>query len=58
MLVSNGSKPTVGRLNCETAIEVVRAEGFHVIASSLGGISGLNIWFDTRTSEVWLRWLC
>ena len=51
------SKPTVGRLNCETAIEVVRAEGFQVIASSLGGTAGLNIQFDTRTGEVLLRWL-
>ena len=49
------SKPTVGRLNCETAIEVVRDEGFHVIASSLGGTAGLNIRFDTRTGEVLVR---
>jgi chemotaxis protein CheD len=48
-------KPTVGRLNCEAAIEVVRAEGFQVTASSLGGTSGLNIRFDTRTGEVLLR---
>jgi chemotaxis protein CheD len=55
LLVGDTSKPTVGRLNYETAIEVARAEGFQVIASSLGGISGLNIRFDTRTGEVLLR---
>ena len=49
------SKPTVGKLNCEAAIEVVRAEGFQVSASSLGGTCGLNIRFDTRTGEVRLR---
>jgi len=49
------AKPTVGRLNCETAIEIVRAEGFNVIASSLGGTSGLNIKFNTRTGELLLR---
>src|ERR1039458_6542728 len=55
LLVGDAAKPTVGRLNYETAIEVARAEGFQVIASSLGGISGLNIRFDTRTGEVLLR---
>ena len=49
------AKPTVGRLNCEAAIEVLRAEGLAVIASSLGGTSGLNSRFDTRTGEVLLR---
>jgi chemotaxis receptor (MCP) glutamine deamidase CheD len=34
---------------------VLRAEGLAVIASSLGGTSGLNIRFDTRTGEVLLR---
>jgi chemotaxis receptor (MCP) glutamine deamidase CheD len=49
------SKPTVGKLNCEAALDVLRAEGFQVAASSLGGTSGLNIRFDTRTGEVHLR---
>jgi chemotaxis receptor (MCP) glutamine deamidase CheD len=49
------TKPTVGKLNCEAAIEVLREEGFRVSASSLGGTSGLNIRFDTRTGEVLLR---
>jgi chemotaxis protein CheD len=48
-------KPTVGRMNYETAIEVARAEGLQVVASSLGGTSGLHIQFDTRTGEVLLR---
>jgi chemotaxis protein CheD len=57
LLVSDAasSRPTVGKLNCEAAIEVLRTEGFRVIASSLGGTSGVNIRFDTRTGEVFLR---
>ena len=47
--------PTVGKLNCEAVIEVVSAEGFNVIASSLGGKIGRNIQFNTRTGEVLLR---
>jgi chemotaxis protein CheD len=56
LLVSDeaATKPTVGKLNCEAAIEVLRDEGLAVIASSLGGTSGLNIRFDTRTGEVLL----
>lgn len=56
LLVSNSasSKPTVGKLNCEAAIEVVEAEGFKVIASSLGDTSGLNIQFYTKTGEILL----
>jgi chemotaxis protein CheD len=49
------AKATIGRQNCEAAIEVVRQEGLNVTASSLGGTSGLNIRFDTRTGEVLLR---
>ncbi len=49
------SKPTVGRLNCESAVEIVRAEGFDVIASSLGGNRGMSLKFNTRTGEVLLR---
>jgi chemotaxis protein CheD len=57
LLVSGAAsaRPTVGRLNCEAAIEVIEAEGLRVQASSLGGTSGLNIRFDTRTGEVRLR---
>jgi chemotaxis receptor (MCP) glutamine deamidase CheD len=42
-------------MNCEVATEVLQAEGFRVAASSMGGTSGLNIRFDTRTGEVLLR---
>jgi chemotaxis receptor (MCP) glutamine deamidase CheD len=57
LLVGNpaSAKPSVGKLNCEAAIEVLRGEGFEVIASSLGGTAGLNIRLDTRTGEVLLR---
>jgi chemotaxis protein CheD len=52
---SDPARPTVGKLNCETAIEVLNAEGFEVAASSLGGTLGLKIHFDTRTGEVLLQ---
>jgi chemotaxis protein CheD len=59
LLVSEAASsiPTVGKLNCEAAIEVVGSEGFNVIASSLGGKIGRNIQFNTLTGEVLLRWL-
>jgi len=54
---SNPLRPTVGRMNCEVAIEVLRDEGFEVAASSLGGTTGRSILFHTGTGEVQLRWL-
>jgi chemotaxis protein CheD len=54
---ASSSAPTVGKLNCEAAVEVAFAEGFEVMASSLGGRVGRNIEFDTGTGDVWLRWL-
>lgn len=57
LLVSEegSEKPTVGKLNCETALEVLLDEGYEVAASSLGGHCGLNIRFNTATGEVLLR---
>lgn len=49
------NRPTVGHLNCEAALEVLREEGFQVAASSLGGNRGLNLRFNTRTGEVQVR---
>jgi len=56
LLVSNdASRPTVGKLNYEMAIKTLRDEGFDVVASSLGGTSGLHIQFNSVTGEVLLR---
>lgn len=56
LLVTNeASRPTVGKLNCESALKVLRDEGFDVIASSLRGCSGIKIQFHTGTGEVLLR---
>jgi chemotaxis protein CheD len=49
------ARPTVGRLNREMALEVLRAEGFDVAASQLGGPVGFHIDFYTATGEVRLR---
>ncbi|MGD0127859.1 MAG: chemotaxis protein CheD [Terriglobia bacterium] len=48
---------TVGRQNCEVAVELVEAEGFRLAASSLGGTRGRHIQFNSSTGEVQLRWL-
>jgi len=48
---------TVGRQNCDVAVELVEVEGFRLAASSLGGTRGRHIEFNTRTGEVRLRWL-
>lgn len=47
--------PTVGRLNAEMALRMLKKEGFTVAASSLGGKSGVQIQFRTNTGEVILR---
>jgi len=48
-------RPTVGCLNAETALTVLREEGFEVSASSLGGTRGLTLSFNTRTGDVLVR---
>lgn len=49
------SKPTVGNLNCDAAMETLLAEGFQVLTSSVRGNSGLKIHFNTINGEVRLR---
>ena len=49
------SRPTVGRLNVEAAERVLRAEGYKVAASRLGGNEGMQIHFNTGNGEVLLR---
>jgi len=51
------ARPTIGRLNCEVALEVLRQEGLKVMALSLGGTSGRSIQFHTGNGEVRLRWI-
>jgi len=56
LLTSTGnSRPTVGKLNCESALRVLSEEGLDVVASSLGGKTGMNIQFHTGTGEVLLK---
>jgi chemotaxis protein CheD len=50
-----GSRPSVGRMNREMALEILRSEGFDVVASRLGGPVGFHIDFYTATGEVLLR---
>lgn len=49
------SRPTVGRLNGEAAERILRAEGYTVAASRLGGDHGIQIHFNTGNGEVLLR---
>jgi len=46
--------PTVGRQNCETAIQVVRDENYILLASDLGETFGRKIRFNTATGRVLL----
>jgi chemotaxis protein CheD len=55
LVVGPNSRPSVGKLNAESALRVLRDEGFEVIASCLGGTRGVNIQFHTGTGEVLLR---
>jgi len=52
VMTSSPSRPTVGRLNCETAIDLLSEEGYTITASSLGDIYGRKIRFNTGTGEV------
>jgi chemotaxis protein CheD len=47
-------RPTVGRLNCEAAVEIVRDEGYELIAASLGDTFGRKIRFNTGSGDVLL----
>jgi chemotaxis protein CheD len=49
------ARATVGSQNCETALDILQAEGFQVAASSLRGKSGLTIRFNTGNGEIHLR---
>jgi chemotaxis protein CheD len=54
-VTNEACRPTVGQLNCEVVLEVLREEGIDVVATSLGGTSGLTIEFYTETGEVRVR---
>ncbi|HUN85888.1 MAG TPA: chemotaxis protein CheD [Terracidiphilus sp.] len=54
-VTNEACRPTVGQLNCEVALEVLREEGIDVVATSLGGTSGLTVEFYTETGEVRVR---
>jgi chemotaxis receptor (MCP) glutamine deamidase CheD len=42
-------------MNAETALRVLKEEGFNVLVSRLGGSRGIFIEFHTGTGEVFLR---
>jgi chemotaxis protein CheD len=55
LMIDESTRPTVGRMNSESAMKVLAEEGFNVTASSLGGKRGINIYFNTKTGEVLLQ---
>jgi chemotaxis protein CheD len=55
LVVNAAARPTVGALNCEAALRVLEEKGFEVVASSLGGTTGVHIKFNTETGEVLLK---
>lgn len=52
LLAERGDRPTVGALNCQSAVDVLAEEGFRVSASDLGGTRGRRIHFHTGTGVV------
>jgi len=56
-IAASTSRPTVGKMNSDAAIQVLEQEGFKVSACRLGGVSGVHIQFHTATGEVLLRHL-
>jgi chemotaxis protein CheD len=48
-------KPSLGNQNCDSAFDVLQAEGFQVMASSLRGTSGLKLHFYTESGDVLVR---
>ena len=55
VMINDSARPSVGKLNIESAMRVLAAEGFAITASSLGGKRGVNIYFNTKTGEVLLQ---
>jgi chemotaxis protein CheD len=51
------ARPTIGKMNCDVAIEVLGAEGFHVAAARIRGVSGVSLQFHTSDGAVLLRQL-
>jgi len=55
LYVAEGNlRPTVGRQNCETAIEILSEEGYDLAASDLGKTFGRKIRFNTASGRVLL----
>ena len=55
LMINDSARPTVGKLNIEVAMKLLEEEGFAIVASSLGGKRGINIYFNTQTGEVLLQ---
>jgi chemotaxis protein CheD len=55
LAIAAGARPTVGRLNRETALRMLEEYGFEIVASSLGGTTGIHIKFNTGSGEVLLK---
>lgn len=54
-VVNAHSKPTVGKLNSEAALQVLGEEGLKITASKIGGKSGLTIKFNSDSGDVLVR---
>jgi chemotaxis protein CheD len=46
--------PTIGRMNCDTAIETLHEEGYNLAASDLGKTFGRKIRFNTASGRILL----
>ncbi|MES2393475.1 MAG: chemotaxis protein CheD [Acidobacteriota bacterium] len=48
------TRPSIGRLNCETALALLNQDGYTITATSLGETCGRKIRFNTSTGGVLL----
>jgi len=54
-VVESSSRPSIGRQNREIALDILEAEGYSVVASSLGEGFGRKIKFNTENGDVMVR---
>jgi chemotaxis protein CheD len=47
----------IGSHNVETAYEILTAHGIKIVSKSVGGIQGRKIVFDTKTGQVFMKYL-
>ncbi|HDH11215.1 MAG TPA: chemotaxis protein CheD [Nitrospirae bacterium] len=50
-----GNIMSVGGMNIETALKMIRTKGLNIVISDVGGLCGRKIYFYTHTGEIFLK---